>query len=165
MPDFRLFQFLIKGQRETLLRFHTLGQGLKDFRFVWPAVSKFFYQIETEQFGGEGRSRRWATLSPAYGKWKAAHFPGKPILQREGPLVASLTRRTSGSIYEEAPLRLVLGSSIRYATAHQRGRGKMPARPPIDMTPSDFKGFGQVLQKGFISIAEKSGFRPTGLAA
>lgn len=165
MPDFRLFQFLIKGEKETLIRFETLGAGLKDFRFIWPAIAEHFYEIEKAQFSGTGRAKQWAQLSPAYGKWKAAKYPGKPILQREGALINSLTRRGSDSIYESSPLRLVLGSSVKYAAIHQTGRGRMPARPPVDLTPSDFKGFGKILQQGFESIAAKAGFRPASIAA
>lgn len=166
MPDFRLFQYLVKGEKEFRLQFQKLGAGLKDFRFLWPSFAQKFYEIEQEQFGSEGRKNKWAALSPAYAKWKAAHFPGKSILQRQGPLVTSLTRKgAAGSVYEEKPLSLTLGSSIGYAGAHQKGRGRMPARPPIDITPNDVKAFGKIAQQGLEQIASKAGFRSTGLAA
>lgn len=166
MSDDRIFTFKILNQQQFLLSFETLGQGLRNFSFLWPALAQHFYEVVKQTFASAGRATSWPALSTAYGKYKAAKYPGKPILQREELLIASLTERGARySIYAEGPLTLQLGTSRPGATAHQTGSGRLPARPPIDFTVADYREFAKIIQGGLETIAKAAGFRPARLAA
>lgn len=118
------------------------GDNLADWgRWLWPELVPVLESAMAEQFAAEGKgpSGPWAALSPAYAKWKQAHFPGKPILEATGALKGGLTssssphalRDTSGSDFN-------FGTQyVDYASFHQLGQG-VPARPPIDLGP-DFE--------------------------
>lgn len=73
----------------------------------------------TEQFGSEGgrTGERWE-LSEAYAKRKAKTHPGKPVMQRGGLLLASLTNKDAeGAVYDVRPDSISFGSSLPYAAA------------------------------------------------
>lgn len=148
-------EFRIQGVPGFRAAINTFESGIRNLQFLWPIVAAHFYQIEKEQFASEGgRSHAWAALSSRYGAWKSAHFPGKPILQRLGFLVTSLTARGAQfGIYEEGAMFLRLGTERPGAAAHQR------TRPPIDLTAADFQFFGSILQGGVDSVARSAGFQ------
>lgn len=58
-----------------------------------------------------------------------------PILQRTGALRESLaTRGAPGNVFEVAPDRLQVGTSLFFAFFHQGGTKKMPARPIVGVS-------------------------------
>lgn len=99
--------------------------------------------LETEtakQFDAEGAgpaTGSWAPLSVSYAKWKAAHFPGAPTLVATGALRAALTDPSApGARRDVSGDSLTYGTSgVPYASLHQTGTGRMPARPPFDFGP------------------------------
>ena len=156
MPPRLTFSFYGDAQIDrSLARFaDTVG----DARPAWEAMAERFARTNRRQFATEGRhaSGGWAPLSPRYAEWKAEHYPGKPILEREGNLVESLTRRPFGVEVIE-PDRMVLGTDVRspegypYAEAHQHGTGRMPQRRPVELREQERREWIKLLQRYIVT--------------
>jgi phage gpG-like protein len=134
---------------------------LNDFRPIWPNVIAEFYAIETEQFETEGGAggQRWTPLSPLYSEYKERVFPGQPILQAEGDLRASLTDpEAAGAILQPREDELVIGTSVPYALAHQRGTRHMPRRPPINFSEVQRRRIQKAIQAGLVRFVREAGF-------
>jgi phage gpG-like protein len=100
-------------------------------------------EVETgKQFDAQGagpQAGSWAPLSTSYAKWKAAHYPGQPTLVRTGALRAALTGPGSNARRDVSGDSLEFGTTgLPYASFHQTGTGRMPARPEFDFGP-DFE--------------------------
>lgn len=148
---------------ETLNRsFNRVEQYISDFRSIWPAVAQEFYAVEKLQFdsqGAHGSSGKWAPLSPVYAKYKAIAFPGAPILQRERSLYESLTSPDApDSIFRMTEDELTIGTQREGAQAHQRGSGRMPARPPIALTEDDKRRMQKAIQAQLVRFVRQAGF-------
>jgi len=152
----------LTGQDALNAAITALGGSLRDFRPVWPKVSLIFDRMERDQFVGQGVGPAgvWAPLRPAYAKWKAVKFPGKPILFATGDLVRSLTSPfDSNAIFDMTPESLERGSTIPYAVFHQQGTGRMPARPVIDPNDKDKEEMLGVIQEHFRDLSLELGFQ------
>lgn len=156
------FTFSIDGVPEFDRGFSRVEQTLTDFRSVWPNVAKEFYAIEAGQFGSEGAkgaSGKWAALSPAYAKYKAKAFPGLPILRATESLFDSLTSPdAAASIFRVEQDAMTIGTKQEGAIYHQRGTGRMPARPPISLTAEDKRRIQKSIQLGLVDIIRRTGF-------
>ncbi len=131
------------GYERTLARLGIAAQQFADATPAWNDIADDFAQMQQKRFDAEGPG--WAALSPEYAKWKARHFGGKPILQRSGALMASLTSR--GSVVQNmSPAALTLGSVVPYAKYHQSGTSRMPARPLIRFEQADRQRWVKILQ-------------------
>lgn len=108
-----------------------------------------FEAIQQEQFdseGARGEAGQWQPLSPAYAAWKAARFPGKPILQGTGRLRDSYVQRAHGEAYRRiTPTSLERGSNVPHAGFHATGTSRMPARPPIGVRETDVQRWADQL--------------------
>jgi phage gpG-like protein len=130
------------GAAQTMFAVTTLSAVLTDLSPFWPVIRKQLQDAEWQMFAFEGApgpgGEPWRELSKTYGAWKAAKYPGKPILQLTGRLVDSLTGDTDDSIYETYPEFMIYGTEagmengISYAVYHQEGTDLMPARPIFD---------------------------------
>lgn len=142
--------------------FNRVEQYISDFRSVWPAVAQEFYDIELEQFeteGAAGASGQWAPLSDPYERFKEIAFPGEPILQATHALVESMTSPDAlDSIFIPEPLQLTLGSRREGALPHQRGGGRLPARPIISMTGAQKRRMTKAIQVGLVQFTRQLGF-------
>lgn len=137
--------------------------SLSDLRPLWPPVIEEFYLIEQEQFDTEGAAggQRWAALSDPYAARKAREFPGQPILQAEGTLMASLTDPEAlDAILRPAQDELVIGTNVPYALVHQRGSSKrnIPRRPPISFSEAQKRRLQKALQAGLVQFIRDAGF-------
>jgi phage gpG-like protein len=143
--------------------FNRIEQYISDFRSVWPAVAKIFYEIEREQFdtqGSAGQSGRWSALSPAYKKWKEVHFPGEPILQATHALVDSMTSPDANdSIFRVDPMMLTIGTQREGARAHQR------TRPIISLREDQKRRLQKAIQSGLVQFTRNLGFQVEDKAA
>lgn len=120
---------------------------LDDSEPVFQAMAEQFGKTMTSQFRKQGghSGSQWAPLSPAYAAWKQRLFPGKPILQLGGDLRDSLIKRPFG-VDEVWDKGMVVGTAVPYATYHQNGTDRMPARPIIGKpTQQEMKTFGDTL--------------------
>lgn len=118
-------------------------------------------EVETgKQFDAEGAgpiAGSWAPLSVSYSAWKKAHYPGKPTLVRTGALKAALTGPGPGARRDVSGDTLSFGTTgIPYASFHQTGTGKMPARPEFDFGP-DFDAAMQSATEAGVREAIKAG--------
>lgn len=69
----------------------------------------------------------WAPLSPAYAAWKAATFPGAPMMMRTGRLAEDLMDlRGPGNDVDADGATFV--TNVDYAKYHVTGTRHMPAR-------------------------------------
>ena len=138
------------------------ADGVADYRPVWAFVADDFYSQIGRQFRSEGVAggEKWEALTAAYSGWKEAHFPGKPILERTGELLDSLTDPNSpNAVRIEERKSLTLGSSVPYAIYHQTGTKNMPARPEIQLTEAFKRTTMHHVQQYLVAIATQSGFR------
>lgn len=107
---------------------------------VFPMLEPVFEAAVGAQFDAEGEgpvAGAWSPLTPSYAEWKAGKAPGMPLLQLTGAMRAALTSDSSPSAYRQwDSTSFSFGTQgIQYASFHQTGTGKMPARPPFDFGP------------------------------
>ena len=142
--------------------FNRVEEHISDFRSIWPNVAGEIYAINSEQFASEGAagaSGRWAALSPAYSRYKAIVFPGQPILQAEGHMIASLTDpEAADAIYRPLQDELVIGTRDPKAIAHHRGAGNLPARPIFSFTEQQKRRIQKSIQRGLVEFTRRAGF-------
>ena len=121
-------------------RLEELGLRMQDLQ---PVLDKFGRYLVREhipgQFAAQGHPKRWASLSPAYARWKARHFPGRPILVRTGAM-------KGGFRYEARKRSLRVINRVKAGQKgrgkprwfyHQHGTGNMPARPVLQISDAD----------------------------
>lgn len=158
------------GTQDLLDAFAKFENGIIDLRQLgaWDAVASEFHKIEKAIFsteGAAGKSGKWNPLQPIYARRKLARWGPVPILQASGRLYRSLTSRNTGdSVFDKQPMEMTIGSSVPYGTYHQRGTGKMPRRPPLDLTPEHEKQLAKPIQQKLrqlianARLREKRGF-------
>lgn len=142
--------------------FNRVEEYISDFRNIWPSVADEFYAIEREQFdsqGAHGASGTWAPLSPAYAKYKAVKYPNQPILRATTALYQSMTSPDApDSVFRMDEQEMAIGTQREGAMAHQRGAGKMPARPPISLSEADKRRIQKAIQLPLVSYIRRQGF-------
>lgn len=142
--------------RRELLRW---ADAAEDMDPVFAELRDDFYDIEERAFATEGKwqGEPWEQLSPRYARWKARHFPGTTILEREGKLKQSLTSRTGpDAIYDESEDGMFVGSRNPYGAFHQHGTRNMPRRPPVAFTEADKQRWVKQIQL-FMATGETGG--------
>lgn len=159
------FKVQVTGDEQLAAALSGLERQLRDVRPIWPKVSSTFDDIEKRHFdslGATGASGAWAALSEPYAKWKAANYPGEPILQLTGNLMRSLTTPFNpDTIFEMTPDTLTRGSKLPYANVHQN-RKAGPRRPPIDLTDLDKQKMLKSFRDGFGEAAAQLRFEVIG---
>lgn len=157
-----LLTFDLYGDTQLSRTLDRFAAGAEDARPAFDAIADRFAHVERRQFATEGKANSggWAALSPTYGAWKARHYPGQPILQRDGHLVRSLTRRPLGVERIEAH-EAWLGSDIAYGAFHQRGGRHLPRRRPIELTEAERRTWVKILQR-FIVTGRATTIGPRG---
>lgn len=148
-------EFVVDGVTQMSRSMSRFADSLKDFTPVFEQISENFKAIEREQFNTEGgRVSNWTPLSEDYAEWKSLHFPGKPILQASGALMASLTGGTN-FIKRITSSEMTIGSSDPKAIFHQRGTQKMPKREVIKLVEDDKRTWMKILQKAAVEAARR----------
>lgn len=157
------FVATVAGAVELDRAFNRVEQYIDDFRNFWPAITKRFYDIERAQFnteGARGASGKWKKLSPSYARFKARKFPGQTILKATTDLFESMTSPDAlGSIYKPEKDSLTIGTKELYALAHQKGTGRLPARPIISLTETDKRDMQKDLQRQLVQFTRATGFK------
>lgn len=142
------FTFAVEGEEQIDRTLTRMADDLEDLRPVWEVLADRFVIVERRQFDTEGAygSGGWTPLSPTYGAWKAAHYPGKGILERSGALRESLTRRPFGVEVIEAK-SMTIGSGIDYGAYHQKGGGNLPQRRPVELPATERREWVKAVQR------------------
>jgi len=144
-----ILSFEIAGVDKVRVGLAEIMKTVKDLRPFWRDVfaPKYFGMVQ-DLFATGGRARggggrfkggAWAPLSPKYRVWKQQHYPGRPILVREGDLRESVRWSGSslgaGGIFDAQPAFVIAGTNIPYAARLRSGTANMPGRdfmPPPD---------------------------------
>ena len=143
--------------------FNRVDQHISDLRPLWPNVAGVIYRILGTAFDTEGGSTaagKWQALTPLYAKWKTVHFPNQPILRAENHLYESLTDpEAPDAVYRPEADQLTIGTQDPKARAHQRGGGRLPARPIFSFTESDKRDITKSIQAGLVRFVREAGFQ------
>jgi phage gpG-like protein len=134
--------------------FERAGAEVADLgKHVFPKLGPVFEAAVGEQFDAEGAgpvAGGWAGLSPSYAEWKNGHAPGAPLLVLSGQMRAALTSASSPQALRAwDSTSFSFGTrGVQYASFHQTGTGKMPARPPFDFGPEFEREVTRVTAQG-----------------
>lgn len=145
--------FEVEGEEQLKRAFSRFGEYAQDLRDEFKEIARDFHEtVEQKQFATEGAygAGGWAPLSPGYAAWKGKNYPGMPILQLTGRLMESLTGKTSDTIEEIGRQDFRLGTKAPYAIYHQKGTGRMPARPIIKLTEDDKRRWTKIIHIGLV---------------
>jgi phage gpG-like protein len=146
--------------------FERAGAEVADFgKHVFPLLSPIFEAAETRQFDAQGGgpvAGSWAELSAVYADWKEQHYPGQPLLVATGALREGLTAASSPfGVREWTATNFVFGTAgIEYASFHQSGTSRMPARPPFDLDGQFESDLQQVARVGVNAAIREAGLEP-----
>jgi phage gpG-like protein len=166
MPiDGQFIDVVLKGDDDLLAVIQAMRNRCGDLRPFWGSIATVFSDREEYLFSSGGAGA-WPALSDKYAAWKAKHFPGMPILNREQSLKESLTPKfgkgNAFTVYEERPASLTIGTSHPYAVYHHEGiGGKKTKRPPIIMDEQTQIRMLEVLDEDFRVYAESLGWITT----
>lgn len=126
------------GLQEVSVAFERGGDNLSRFgEYVFPKLIPVFEQHTQRQMDAEGEgpvAGHWQALSEEYMRWKDGVAPGQPILRLSGDLYEALTSSSSPHAHRDySSAQFNFGTAnIPYASFHQTGTHRMPARPPFD---------------------------------
>lgn len=152
------WQAEITGDDKAVKGLDAIIKAMRDMSPLFESVIEpAFYEWQTERFDTEGGDQRWQRLSSRYAAWKAQHFPGKKILDREGLLREGLTRR--GGRFQVRRLDgtlLELGSRHPAAEFHQHGTSRMPKREIITITGSHVGKWQKLVEDYYAKVAREA---------
>lgn len=130
----------------------------RPMRYMAGPITGMLEKALRGRFASEGSggpvSGAWAPLSVSYAKRKAIAWPGRKKLAASGALRDALTQSTGrGALRESGDSSLGFGTKgIEYASYHQTGTRRMPARPPFDFGgPAFDRDFRSACQVGLIA--------------
>lgn len=140
------FSFGILGEQQVNRTLLNVSAAAKDMAPAWNTLADRLAVLEAGQFASQGgNSGGWQALSPGYAKWKARHYPGKPILQATGDGMRSLTVRPF-AIEHITPSAMTLGTDIPYMKYHQHGGGSLPRRRVVELPEAERRAWVKVIQ-------------------
>ena len=121
--------------------FERAGAEMADFgKHIFPELVPVLEAGVERQFDAEGTGPTagpWAQLSAQYAAWKEDNYPGQPLLVATGALRDALTVDGSAHALRDYSASMFnFGTQgLDYASFHQTGTSRMPARPPLDFGP------------------------------
>ena len=123
------------GVSQLTQKLKSQAERLRNLQPLWQLVGMYVQrQTIKERFDKEQApdGTKWKPLSPARVKQRLKrHKSGSmKILQDVGELRRSIQ-------YEAGPNYVRIGSNLKYARTHQFGRGNIPARPFLGVTPNE----------------------------
>lgn len=138
------------------------GEAIADFpKYVWPRLTPALEQAEATQFDAQGTgpvAGAWAALSPSYAAWKEGVAPGMPTLEFSGLLRNALTSPAApGARREASGDAFLFGTQgVPYASFHQTGTQRMPARPPFDFGATFEDAMKKAVMEGLRAAIKES---------
>jgi len=155
----------VAGDKQLQRGLSRFGKDVKDLKEPFREIVKDFHQIMEEQFDTEGGygSGGWKPLTPATTDQKARYGFPSSILVRTGLLKESLLGGNPWSIESVKPLELKLGTKVPYSIYHQKGGGRLPERPIIQLTDGDKTRWMKIIHKYLVTQIKKefAGLMPT----
>ena len=123
------------GVSQLTQKLKSQAERLRNLQPLWQLVGMYVQrQTIKERFDQEQApdGTKWKPLSPARVKQrlKRHKLGSMKILQDVGELRRSIQ-------YEAGPNYVRIGSNLKYARTHQFGRGNIPARPFLGVTPNE----------------------------
>ncbi|MEV0360081.1 hypothetical protein AB0H71_28885 [Nocardia sp. NPDC050697] len=122
----------VDGAKPIVQMLALIGGDLHDLRGAMQDIGRagkpfFSGQVFASRGGVVGE--RWARLSPAYARWKARAYPGRPPLVRSGVMQRSFFYRTTS-------MSVTFGNHAPYFGYHQSSaeRRKIPRRVMLKLT-------------------------------
>lgn len=125
----------VKGLDTLKVKLKSYERRANDLTPCMKKIGTYLAEVNRRVFATNGayNGKPWRALNPDYHLWKIRNRFPTGILVRTGALRASYTGRPMGvEVYGKATA--IFGSNIRYATYHQTGTRKMPARQVIVVT-------------------------------
>jgi phage gpG-like protein len=154
--------FVVDGQAQFDRAFNRVGNRIKDLRPVFEEVGKEFKEIQAEQFASEGAkgfSGAWQPLSANYAILKQAIWGSKPILEASGRLKESLTTGHADTVEEIRKDSAAFGTTVPYATQHQRGNAskRLPKREVISFSDRQKRRLQKRIQATLLELMRQDG--------
>lgn len=148
----------VTGVTETLTALTRFDAACADLRPAFERVVPIVPQMVADTFAAQGPG--WRPLSPGYAAWKAAHFPGQPLLVRSGEGKAAATR-PDGWETKFAPDRLTMTyRGPAYMAYHQQGGGRLPQRQWLVVTPAYQERMVRAMEQALVEEAARLGLGP-----
>lgn len=138
------------------------GNRVQDFTTFWTdyLAPKFYADVQSNFEREGGAVGGWPALSARYAAWKASHYPGKKILQRQGKLLASLSGiRKPFGIFVPGKQTLLIGT--RRTPWHQTGGSHLPKRRFLFLPYNASQTYGRLLHQFAVRTAKASGLPTT----
>ena len=132
-----------------------LRKDIEEPQAILEAVAeRAFYPIVQEIFGSEGRGT-WEDLTPRYEARKRAKYGDKPIMQRTGALITSLSKGGAKMNIQVPQGRdaLLVGSAIPYSSLASK------KRPIFMFNQGDHAQMGDVVVDELATSAKDKGFQ------
>ncbi len=119
--------------RDAERELKVIAAGLHDLRSFWPMLVPVVSSWWRRMYATEGAfaGSPWAPLSASYAAWKAAHYPGKGILQASGKMRQAVSRPHRS----QTPTTLTLSIESPVLGYHQEGGGSLPKRELVFSDP------------------------------
>jgi phage gpG-like protein len=116
---------------------------------AFPRIDRDFRTLEAHRFDVEGPG--WVPLADSTVRRKARKGMPEPtrILFGWGELRNSLAGHNQFTVLRVTPDEMFMGTNIPYATFHQEGGGKLPARPVVDITDLDVERWASIISLEF----------------
>jgi len=126
----------VVGDKAAAERIMLVGERALDVRPARPAIAPIFATEERRRFDMEGPG--WEQLQQDTRDRKEKMGLDSRILRATGALFHSLTNPDGGveASMLSSPQELRFGTNVPYAGFHQTGTSRMPARPPIELSPA-----------------------------
>lgn len=166
------FRVTVYGDKHAEIALLSIGERA---RYMRPALEEIYLtilDIVDENFDTEGQRggfKRWDPITYGYEIYKFKRRPGKPILQFDSELKASVTQyRHPEQFLRIDQTKIVFASKLARGRWHQRGwrqprphgtttsgrslaRKKVPARPFVRFSEADRNAFGREIMKHVVA--------------
>ena len=125
--------FAATGDRNYSRGFYALASAVEDMTPVFERIASDIRDTVQSQFMTEGAAagNPWAPLSPDYGAWKDAHYPGMPLLVRTGQMRHELLDPSAFMVGKQSLRYEPVSDIVIY---HQFGTRHMPRRKVLAIT-------------------------------
>lgn len=116
----------VQNADDTKEYLEDVRRRMRDLRPVWPQLQDSLKKYNIANFTAQGLpSGGWKPLDAEYASWKAARFPGAPMMVQTGQLFRKVS---DGPKLDGGARSATFSINGRIAKFHQYGTTKMPAR-------------------------------------